>query len=713
MGAHSGPKILADNYTVRVFTSSGIFNPAFSGTIEVLVVAGGGGGGMDMGGGGGGGGVISNTSFSVTAGTPLTVTVGAGGFGGPAGSGGYRTDGAGPQPGGHQFTVSATNGSNSVFGSLTAVGGGYGGSSYFGYTPNNGYGNAGGSGGGASGYSDGNTGRQGTGTAGQGNDGGGSTGQYYSGGGGGAAAAGSNGGTPNGGAGVLNSILDLPLYWGGGGGGASYSSGQGGNGGIGGGGGGANGTTTGGAGYNNGSPGGGGGGGMWAQTPGGNGGQYTGGGGGGGSHYNATNKGGEGGSGIVIVRYLSSLGNSTGGSPLGQSPLKFMIDMGNTLKSWRGPPITNLVPNPFANWNGSNFVFPNYNYDATGTHTFTYVTGVSNPVGAPGVMQYTTGTTGYKYWSIQSTVATTGTHAFSYYARIVSGPGPSSTLSNEQLWRSNGVDQSISGNWNPTYTTQWVRYTTTGPCTGSTLLDYFPIHGGSIAGGYTIQYCGFQLELGTYATPFVAGTRSSTQSLVDLTRRNTVTTSGLTYASNGIFSFSGGTNYVEVTNNDGFGEVSTTPNMSIEMWANVTRKSGGGVQYQHLAGFRNEASFNFFFLLLDSSGGTVNTEARLVTTSGVYDISADYTSYFNTWAHIVFIANANRTDLYINGILVGSNTSVAGSFGSTSGNFRIGLTPSGAFAANGRIDLVKVYNKALTAAEVQQNFNAKRGRFGI
>jgi hypothetical protein len=329
MGSHSGPKIFADDFTVRVFTSSGVFTPAFTGTIEVLVVGGGGGGGMDMGGGGGGGGVISNTTVSVTAGTPITVTVGAGGYGGPAGSGGYRTDGAGPQPGGHQFTVSATNGSNSVFGSLTAVGGGYGGSSYFGYTPNNGYGNAGGSGGGASGYSDGSTGRGGSGTAGQGNAGGGSTGQYYSGGGGGAAAAGSNGGTPNGGAGVLNTILNKDLYWGGGGGGASYSSGQGGNGGIGGGGGGANGTTTGGAGYNSGFPGGGGGGGMWAQTPGGNGGQFTGGGGGGGSHYNATNKGGEGGSGVVIVRYVTSLGTSTGGNTLGQSPLRFMIDSAN------------------------------------------------------------------------------------------------------------------------------------------------------------------------------------------------------------------------------------------------------------------------------------------------------------------------------------------------------------------------------------------------
>jgi hypothetical protein len=301
-------------YSVYIYTSSGIFTPSFTGNVEILVVAGGGGGGMDIGGGGGGGGVISNASYAVTAGVPITVTVGAGGYGAPAGGGGYRTDGTGPQPGGHQFTVSATNGNNSVFGSLTAIGGGYGGSSYFGYTPNNGYGNSGGSGGGASGYSDGNTGRGGSGTAGQGNAGGGSTGQYYSGGGGGAGAAGGTGSGANGGTGVLNQILDIPYYWGGGGGGAGHS-GSPGTGGAGGGGGGAAYNSTGasaGSGINSGTAGGNGAGNS-PGAPGGNGGQYTGGGGGGGTHYNNNNKGGEGGSGIVIVKHLASLGASSGG----------------------------------------------------------------------------------------------------------------------------------------------------------------------------------------------------------------------------------------------------------------------------------------------------------------------------------------------------------------------------------------------------------------
>ena len=280
---------------------------------EALMVAGGGGGGMDMGGGGGGGGVIAQNVSLIPGWTELTV--GAGGAGGPAGcSSGQNCN--------HQFNLRASAGGNSTLtssaGTLTAIGGGYGGSSYWGYTPDQGYGGSGGSGGGASGYSNSgsnsNLGRNGSGTAGQGNDGGGGYGQYYGGGGGGAGATGGSGraaGGSVGGAGIQSCILGTCYYWGGGGGGSGYSV-TGGNGGIGGGGGGAVGVTTGGAGLNNGAAGGGGNVNTQTNRPGGNGGVNTGGGGGGGSHYNRNNQGGDGGSGIVVVSYQNMLTINSG-----------------------------------------------------------------------------------------------------------------------------------------------------------------------------------------------------------------------------------------------------------------------------------------------------------------------------------------------------------------------------------------------------------------
>ena len=98
-------------YKLHIFTTPGTDTfQVISGTdeAEYLIVAGGGGGGMDMGGGGGGGGVL--TGFAPISQGSYPIIVGQSGYGAPAGNGGFRTDGAGPQPNFHQFTVGATNG---------------------------------------------------------------------------------------------------------------------------------------------------------------------------------------------------------------------------------------------------------------------------------------------------------------------------------------------------------------------------------------------------------------------------------------------------------------------------------------------------------------------------------------------------------------------------------------------------------------------------
>ena len=243
------------NYRIHQFTSSGTFvNTISSLSVEYLVIAGGGAGGVGdqganaYGGGGGAGGYRTNVtgqtsgaSSSAEAALSLstgnkTVTVGAGG----AGTSGDNQVG--------------TNGGDSVFDSITSIGGGRGGA-------NSTDGSSGGSGGGGK-ESDG-AGQSGT--AGQGTAGGtGSEGGNRGGGGGGASVA---GGTSVGGDGLSNNITGSAVTRAGGGG----SNGSGGTGG-----GGAGGSPTGGAASGS-----------------------TGSGGGAG-----TVNSGNGGSGIVIVRYL-------------------------------------------------------------------------------------------------------------------------------------------------------------------------------------------------------------------------------------------------------------------------------------------------------------------------------------------------------------------------------------------------------------------------
>jgi len=254
--------------------------------VAYLVIAGGGGGGGINGGGaagGGGAGGYRNSYASETSGggagtestfgaslaTTYTVVVGAGG------SGGLGPPAADPGTNG-------TQGSNSQFATVTSIGGGYG-SSFFALS---GVGGDGGSGGGTGGRSNG---AGGSGTASQGYDGGNSSNSTTStqdggGGGGGAGAAGQDGSPNNGGDGgdgLASAITGSSVTRAGGGGGGrdTAAAGSDGTGGAGGGGNGGDpptdGTTN------------------------------TGSGGGGANSDDAD--GGNGGSGIVILRYPSSV----------------------------------------------------------------------------------------------------------------------------------------------------------------------------------------------------------------------------------------------------------------------------------------------------------------------------------------------------------------------------------------------------------------------
>lgn len=251
-------------------------------TVEYLVVAGGGGGGYGAdsygSGGGGAGGYLTASGYSVTADQSISVTVGAGGS--PA------------------FLTYAT-GQNSVFGSITSVGGGGGGWIYGSGVA----GGGGGSGGGGAGRTGFTATSGGANTVGQGNRGGaGFTGNPVSsgGGGGGASSVGleysSTTALANGGNGSTSSISGASVTYAGGGGGGSDNS------------------LTNGPGYGGSGGGGNGGGFNRSASPGTDG---LGGGGGGGGWRGSFSLPQAGGRGVVIIRYANTYSNAyaTTGTP--------------------------------------------------------------------------------------------------------------------------------------------------------------------------------------------------------------------------------------------------------------------------------------------------------------------------------------------------------------------------------------------------------------
>ena len=206
-----------NNIWTNVGEGTGNVVPSYTVSADVLIVAGGGGGGgssagSSAGGGGGAGGYLYYTNKTLNSNTTYNITVGAGG----TNSGLIGTDGS----------------SSSVSGlSLpTAVGGGGGGRNQSSLS----YGRNGGSGGGGGAvFSGGGTTYGGTGTSGQGNNGGtgydsGDVSGQRGGGGGGASGTGQSAPSVNaggvGGAGTSNSITGSAVIYAVGGSGGSWNS---------------------------------------------------------------------------------------------------------------------------------------------------------------------------------------------------------------------------------------------------------------------------------------------------------------------------------------------------------------------------------------------------------------------------------------------------------------------------------------------------------
>jgi hypothetical protein len=153
-----GETISENDYVIHIFKTAGssTIKVIEGGLVEVFIVGGGGGGGngsstISYGGGGGAGGIIYNTNIYLTALHVIPFTIGSGG-------------------------AAQTNGGNSIFLGLNALGGGSGGSAGSGGSIIPGNGGSGGGGDGSGG---------GTGTVNQGNNGGSGT-SFIGGGGGGA-----------------------------------------------------------------------------------------------------------------------------------------------------------------------------------------------------------------------------------------------------------------------------------------------------------------------------------------------------------------------------------------------------------------------------------------------------------------------------------------------------------------------------------------------
>ena len=119
------------------------------------------------------------------------------------------------------------------------------------------------------------------------------------------------------------------------------------------------------------------------------------------------------------------------------------------------------------------------------------------------------------------------------------------------------------------------------------------------------------------------------------------------------------------------------------------------------------------------SGNNKSYHARLTTdgsSSTIINGAANNTWVANQWYHLILVADGTNAYYYENGVANGSQTSFTGTIGpgATSGTFKVGRTQGDeSKTLDGQAAIAYFYNKALTVAEITQNFNAQRSRFGV
>jgi len=218
---------------------------------------------------------------------------------------------------------------------------------------------------------------------------------------------------------------------------------------------------------------------------------------------------------------------------------------------------------------------------------------------------------------------------------------------------------------------------------------------------------GFQLNIGTVVTDYVATTtvqslRPTTWTDISGKGNNGAIQTGVTYNTLGYFDFNGTNGYVGLANQPTGFAYGAAPG-TICAWAKTNTISGS---WSWIFSYGSPSSGNSRFIGINGStyyaggfGGTGVTGD--VTIGGVL---------LNTWVHVTEVYDGTIAYLYLNGVLAASD---AKTWNTTVGIASVGRQVNSNEYWNGSISVMHVYNRALSATEVKQNFNTHRIRYGV
>jgi len=189
-----------------------------------------------------------------------------------------------------------------------------------------------------------------------------------------------------------------------------------------------------------------------------------------------------------------------------------------------------------------------------------------------------------------------------------------------------------------------------------------------------------------------------------------VFTDARTHRSN--FEFNGTSSHIDIT------PIPRNTSFTLEAWV-YSRNVSLQRQYIYTQQANPPTQANFTYMDRQGMMFSENIlQCQFLNTDGVAGtITSNQTFSNNTWYHIVVAHNGTTANMYINGnrdigaTLTGTQTTAIPNVNQA----RIGRRGdvNGDDYFNGYISQVKDYNRALSAQEIQDNYNATRWRFGV
>lgn len=183
---------------------------------------------------------------------------------------------------------------------------------------------------------------------------------------------------------------------------------------------------------------------------------------------------------------------------------------------------------------------------------------------------------------------------------------------------------------------------------------------------------------------------------------------GFSTANGGNFTFDGADDYINLGIGTGLNQYSG--NFAISAW--VMRVTGGGNYGSIIADYYtgSTSTTNEWQIMVGP-----NSEFNLYRVGSAYVIGNTSSGFSNgTWINLVVTRIGSTISMYANNNLIATATNST-TFGTSTGNFNIGIDGNNSSEPlTGKISALQIRNsQGLTAAEVTQNFNAQKTRYGL